>query len=164
MRPALLITALLFATPAPASTQATADFVHKASTTSLFEIESSQLALQKSQDPAVRAFAQKMVDDVTKSQAALQTAVNAAAGAPQPDIMLDAARQADVDALTNATPGGFDHLYAELQVHAHEDAVHLYGDYARSGDDAALRAYAGDALPAVQDHLAQIETIAGQKP
>ncbi len=169
MRPILPILALALATllaavPAAAVSPASTDFVTKASLIGLFEIEASQLALQRSQDPAVRAFAQKTVDDMTKSQVALQTAVNSAAGAPQPAAMLDAARQADMDALTNATPGGFDHLYTELEVHAHEDAAHLYADYARSGDDTALHAYAADALPAVQDHLAQVETLAGRKP
>jgi predicted outer membrane protein len=42
-----------------------AEFVNKATNSSLFEIQSSQLAQQKSQNNRVREFAQKMVQDHT---------------------------------------------------------------------------------------------------
>ena len=54
------------AATAQASTISARDFVHKASIANQFEIESSQLALDKAQSSEVKSFAQRMVDDHTK--------------------------------------------------------------------------------------------------
>src|SRR3954447_10075822 len=50
------------------------DFATKAGAAGMFEIQSSQLALSKSQNADVKAFAQKMVDDHTKAADELKTA------------------------------------------------------------------------------------------
>src|SRR4051794_35989548 len=46
-------------------------FVKKAAQDGMTEVEVGKLALTKSQDPAVRGFAQKMVDDHSKANAEL---------------------------------------------------------------------------------------------
>src|SRR6218665_2169444 len=61
--------ALAFSTPAWAAetTKLTADFINQASVANRFEVESSQLAMQKSQNSDIRAFAQQMVTDHSRS-------------------------------------------------------------------------------------------------
>lgn len=164
MRHALsaFIAAVLVAPPASmAAAQTTdADFVHKASVADIFAIESSQLALQRTQNPAIRDYAQKVIDDDTRAAADLQAALNSDKASVQPDAMLDSARQADMDALTHATADGFDRLYVELQTHVHEDAVTLFNDYVTTGKAPAMQGFAHDALPVLQAHLAQAQTLA----
>ncbi len=161
MRHALPFAAFLVVLPATAAAQASdTDFVHKASVVDIFAIESSQLALQRTQNPAIRDYAQKIIDEDTKASADLQTAVNSDKAPAQPDTMLDAPHQADMDALTHTTAGGFDRLYVELQAHVHEDAVALFTDYATNGKAPALQGFAHDALPVLQAHLAQAWTLA----
>jgi len=48
-------------------TPSTPDFVKEAAQSDMFEIQSSQLAEQKSDDAATKTFAQKMVTDHTKT-------------------------------------------------------------------------------------------------
>ncbi len=156
--PVLVLTALL-AGGAHAQTNDT-DFVHKASVAGIFAIESSQLALQRTQNPAIRGYAQKVIDDDTKVAADLQAALASDKAGIQPDTMLDRAHQTDIDVLTRATPNGFDRLYVELQTHVHEDAIALFNDYATTGKGPALQGFAHDALPVLQAHLAQAETLA----
>jgi putative membrane protein len=40
-----------------------------------------------------------------------------------------------------------------MQVSAHKDAVSLFERYAKGGDDAKLKDWAGKTLPALQHHL-----------
>src|SRR5687767_3842162 len=49
--------------PAPIAVTSAAEFVPTATSSNLFEIESSRLALQRSRDPEVRRFAQQMIRD-----------------------------------------------------------------------------------------------------
>ena len=46
---------------------------------------------------------------------------------------------AAMEKLQNANPGEFDALYIQQQAEAHREAVNLFKDYARNGDDAILR-------------------------
>src|SRR5690349_10548755 len=57
-------------------TQSVDDFVTKASVANEFEIESSKLALEKSQNKKVRDFAQHMIDDHSKAGEELKSTVS----------------------------------------------------------------------------------------
>ena len=159
LRPALFVV-ILAAAPfgARAATPETTRFVHDASVAGLFEIEASQLALQKSDTPAVRAFAQAEIDTATQNQMDLQTTA-AMAGAPTPDVALDDSRQADITRLNDASGEDFDRLYVALQSGTHLDAAQAYRDYAKGGDVTALRDFAGDNLAQVESHLDQVRSL-----
>src|SRR4051794_32572758 len=79
------VPALPQTTPAPATTPPSAattnsanitaaEFVTQAANSDMFEIQSSQLALTKSQDNTIRTFAQHMVQDHTASSDKLKAA------------------------------------------------------------------------------------------
>src|SRR5262249_21307888 len=57
--------------PGPAGAPSARPFAASAPTASMAEIKLSQLALQKSQDPTVRAVAHRMIEDHTKANAQL---------------------------------------------------------------------------------------------
>jgi putative membrane protein len=46
-----------------------------------------------------------------------------------------------------------------MQVSAHKDAVSLFERYARGGDSAKLKDWAGKTLPALQHHLQMAEQM-----
>ena len=56
----------------------------KAAISNLFEIQSNQLALQKSQNEQVKKFAQMMVDDHTKAGEQLKSTLSTAKIDPAP--------------------------------------------------------------------------------
>ena len=64
----------------PATVSDPQEFVTKAAGAGSFEIQSSQLALTKSQNAGITAFAQMMIDDHTKAAEGLKTAAQTQAG------------------------------------------------------------------------------------
>ena len=132
------------------------NFVQQAASSDMFEIRSSQLALQRSRSPAVRRFAQRMIADHTKSSQQL------AAMAPAKGIVLpsdlDPEQQRMMAALDN-TRRIFDSEYFRQQAFAHQAAVAAYQTEISSGYDADLRGFAQQTLPIIQDHLAMAERM-----
>ena len=137
--------------PPEAMTQAM-PYVMAAGMSDLYEINSSQIALQKSQNPKIRKFAQMLINDHTKTTAATMKAAQKA-GLNPPPPMLDAGTQASITELQNASPADFDRLYIGQQIPAHRAAFGLHSHYANAGDQSALRSTARKAIAPVSHHL-----------
>jgi putative membrane protein len=148
----------LIASPALAKTS-TADFVKKAAIANKFEIDSSQLALKQSQDDGVKAFAQQMIDDHTKAGDAFGDALKSAKTPMTPPTDLDKSHQKDMDKLGKLQAASFDKQYIKMQVSAHKDAVKLFTDYSKKGDDASLKNFATTTLPTLQQHLDSVNKL-----
>jgi predicted outer membrane protein len=52
-----------------------------------------------------------------------------------------------------------DASYDQTQLKAHQDAVALFEAYAKSGDSAELRGWAGQTLPHLKEHLSMAEKL-----
>lgn len=154
-----LFGALLLSSPSAAETSA-ADFVKKATAAGDFEIATSQLALEKSQAPDVKRFAQQMIDDHTAAAQKL-AAVATDAGLPPESQPVKASdkHMKNIQMLQGANPAEFDASYVAVQKKAHEEAVDLFSKYAESGDNAKLKAFAAETLPTLQSHLSHVKTI-----
>lgn len=126
-------------------------FATKAYGAGLFEIQSSQLALQKSQNADIKAFAQKMIDDHTKADDDLKAAAQSQGGITLED-QLDADAQENLQKLQSASGVDFDSLYVELQTQGHINAVGLFAGFAQNGPDGALKDFATKTLPTLKDH------------
>jgi putative membrane protein len=98
-------------------------FVEKAAISNMAEIQLSQLAQQRAQDPDVKQFAQMMVDEHTKAQNELQQA--ASASNYTIPASLDSKHQKTYDKLSNLNGAEFDRAYMKAMVNAHEDAAKL---------------------------------------
>lgn len=129
-------------------TPSTQDFVTQAAVSDMFEIESSRLAQQKSTKDNVKSFASQMVTDHTKTSNELKSA---AAGVQIP-AQIDSSHKSKLDKLRGLNGADFDKQYISDQQSAHKDAVNLFERYAKSGDNAGLKAWAGKTLPALQHH------------
>ncbi|HWH22308.1 MAG TPA: DUF4142 domain-containing protein [Allosphingosinicella sp.] len=132
-------------------------YVDLAAASDLFEIQSSQLALARSQNPAIREFAQMMVTHHNQTTEQLNASARAAGITPAPRLAPGQVQM--MNRLQQTQPGSFDRLYMEQQVRAHELALGLHSNYARAGDTPALRATAAAAVPIVSQHLVRARQI-----
>lgn len=124
----------------------------------LFEIESSRLALARSQSKLVKEFADRMVSD-HKRAADRTRQVLAEMGATSPPAMLEPAHQQQLDALKAVENQQFDQAYIEAQYTAHVEAIAVVREYAHTGDNERLKALAAQALPLLQSHLDHVTRL-----
>ena len=122
----------------------------------MFEIESSRLAQQRSQNPMVRQFADMMIRDHTQLMNQMRPV--AARLGLNPDAMAMAPHHRDMlERLSNAGSGAaFDAAYHQAQLAAHQEALSLHRNYAANGDNPDLRTLAGAAVPVIESHLQHI--------
>jgi putative membrane protein len=143
----------------PTTAMAPAQYVRQAAGSDQFEIQSSQLALTRSQNPEVRAFAQQMIADHSASTNALmQTPEAQAAGLPP----LDPEHAQMLAQLQRLSGPQFDSAYMQMQVQAHREALSLQDSYARAGGNPGLRGLAAQTTPMIQHHLAEAQSVANQ--
>ena len=133
-------------------------YVTQAAASDLYEIQSSQIALTKAQRSEVREFAQMLITHHTQTTAALTEAARASGMTPPPPTLTPMQREM-IEQLQTASGTGFDQIYMGQQVPAHEMALALHQNYARSGDTPALRTAANSAVPIVQQHLTRAREL-----
>ena len=127
------------------------EFVRMAAASDQYEIQSSQLVLQTTQDADVRRFAEMMVEHHTMTTGTVARAAEAS-GITPPAPVLDAAKAEMIRQLQAAAGPERDDLYKQQQVMAHREALLLHGSYAKNGDETALKAAAAAAAPIVARH------------
>jgi putative membrane protein len=147
--------------PPPEAKMQAAAYVDAAGKSDMYEIESSKLALQKSQNPQIKAFANAMIRDHTKTTKATMAAAKKAGMNPPPPAP-DAGVTASLTELQNASGADFDRLYLGQQMPAHQAALDLHRSYAANGDQPALKASAKAAVPIVQRHIDMAHKDAGK--
>lgn len=147
--------------PPPRPTTQALPFLALAGEGDVFEITSSQLAVMRSQNPRVRAFASMLIDHHTRTSNVALAQARAAGINPAPPPVLGSMKRAMIDQLVAAGAADFDRVYMSQQVPAHEQALALHTTYAESGDTAELRTAAQGAIPFVQQHLAQAREMVG---
>lgn len=137
-----------------------AAFAAEAGSSNMFEIESSQLALERSKQEMVRSFAQQMVTDHT----AAGEKMNAAAQKDGVEVpaALSAAHQGVLDALKGENDDGFDDAYIEAQIKAHDQAVGLFSAFAKAHPSTALGAFAAATLPTLEEHQTHVHQMRGK--
>lgn len=133
--------------PAPAA----AEYVRMAGASDLYEIQSSQIVMESSQNADLRRFAQMMIDHHTRTTAAVMAAALEAGVAPTPPA-LDAAKAQMIRELQAADGATRDPLYVRQQVMAHREALALHSGYAETGDTPQLMRAAATAVPIVAAH------------
>jgi putative membrane protein len=157
---------LLFATPALAQSAGektgvnstlgisptTPDFVKEVAISDMFEIESSKLAQQKG-NAAEKAFASQMVTDHTKTSTELKGLVTGGKVKVELPTAMDSSHQSKLDKLKGESGKDFSSDYDSMQVSAHKDAVSLFERYAKGGENADLKNWAGKTVPALKHHL-----------
>jgi putative membrane protein len=142
--------------PKPAATGATASlnqedqrFIKEAGAGGLAEVELSKIA-QKSGNPEVKNFADRMVQDHSKANQELVT-IASSLGADVPKA-LDTEHQRVSQKLAGLHGKAFDEEYMHAMVEDHNKAVMLFQAEERSGQNTELKQFAQKTLPTLQTH------------
>ncbi len=142
--------------PAAAQVQVVSDqdreFVNKAATGNLAEIELGRVAAQRAARPSVRSFGERMVTDHGRSNAEL-TSLARSKGIEVPTA-LEPSQQAMRDRLSSLSGNDFDRDYMSEMVRDHTEDIALFERAAQSSTDPDLKAWAAQSLPMLREHLA----------
>lgn len=126
-------------------------FVEDAAEAGLAEVAEGKVVVQRAQDPAVKQYAQKMVDEHGAANEALMRL------AQQKGITLpsdaDRRQRREIESLQKRSGADFDSAYVKAQVADHRKTVALFEKRARSGQDEDLKQWAAKTLPTLQQHL-----------
>jgi putative membrane protein len=136
----------------------TADFVKEVAVSDMFEIQSNTLAQDKG-NAAEKTFASQMVTDHTKTSTELKELVSSGKVQAELPSALDSSHQSKLDKLKGETDKDFSSDFDSMQVSAHKDAVSLFERYAKGGDNADLKDWAGKTLPALKHHLEMAQDL-----
>ena len=139
-------------------TPTTQDFVTEAAQSDMFEIQSSKMALN-SPDIPTKDFAQKMIDDHTKTTAELKAAVGKGEAHAALPTAMSSSQQSMIAKLNDLHGADFDKQYHSDQVSAHKDAVSLFQRYGKGGDNPGLKNWAAMTRPALEHHLEMAQNL-----
>ncbi len=131
-------------------------FVEKAAVGGMAEVQLAQLAQQKSQDPAVKDFAQHMIDDHTPNNAQLMKLASQKGLTPPTE--LDAMHEKEMSKLQALDGKKFDRAYMKGQLRDHEAMLKAFQAESSSGKDTDLKAFADATVPTIQKHISMAQT------
>lgn len=134
-------------------TTTTRGFINAAAISDMYEVTAGKIALQRSTSPAVKEFAQKMVDAHTTTTDRLKSIIADKDIAVTPPAHVDTLHEGLLDDLRAAKSGDFDHRYISQQIAAHKAADMLFRGYAKDGDLGALKKFAAATDPDIKMHL-----------
>jgi putative membrane protein len=132
-------------------------FAKKAAQGGMAEVKLGQLAQEKGTSDSVKKFGQRMVEDHAKAGDELKRA------AAQENIGLpgdiSAKDQATYDSLSKLSGAAFDRAYARDMVKDHEEDFADSNKEANGGKNAAIKDFAAQTLPTLQDHLKEAKEM-----
>jgi putative membrane protein len=121
------------------------------------EVELSKLALERATIPAVKQFAQTMIDEHSKANDELKGA------AAQKNISLPTTlgdkHQKKLTDLREKTGKDFDEAYTDLMVETHKAAVDKFKKQADKGEDAELKSWAAGKVATLEHHLEMAKAL-----
>jgi putative membrane protein len=109
-----------------------------------FELQAAQFAVEKAQSPAVRQYAERIVQDRTKVRQNLEKTLNRE-DKGQPAFSRQAAQ--NLNQLKNASGKDFDRKFLEIMADRHREDIKLLRAYKTNGSDPATKAFAVQTLP-----------------
>jgi putative membrane protein len=148
--------------PPPSLSQGDQTFAQTAAASDAFEIQSSQIAADKSHRAAIKEYAQQMVQAHTQSTQQLIQILQAK-GITPPPVQLTPEQQNCLAKLKAAHGPAFDSLYLHAQWMAHEGALQATKQEAASGQDDAVKAFAQQLVGVIQQHLDEVHHLKGDR-
>lgn len=132
-------------------------FADKADIIDRAEVKLAKLALEKTNNPAVRKFADRMIHDHEMLEKQMTGAMNRQNMAvPE---KLDPKHQALYDQLSKLQGAEFDRAYADTMVKGHEKAIQLFENEIQNGQNPTMRHLAETGLPILKTHLELAEQM-----
>jgi len=138
------------------------EFVMKAASGGIHEVELGKIAAMNASDAEVKKFGERMVADHSKANEELKTAA-AKAGIAVPD-KLSADKAKEIDKFRNLKGAEFDKAYMSHMVKDHDEDVAMFTRAIKDLKDPGLKGFAEKTLPTIQDHLKSAKTINDKFP
>ena len=135
-------------------------FVTAATEGNLYEIQSSELALESASSEDVQSYAQMMVEDHTRLGEAM-TQVATELGVTPPTEP-GAAQQLMLAQLSGLEGAAFDQAYLMQQVMSHQMEISLFEIAVQDAQNEQLTAFAQENLPSLQAHLQAAQSLMQQ--
>ena len=132
------------------------DFIETASSSGVAEIQSAQLALEKATSPQIKDYAQQMIDEHGSANAKLKALADKKGLEVESEPGMISQARAQI--LKMHDGASFDEAYLDNQVEAHQKTISLFERAAQS-DDADIRSYAEETLPALKQHLSEVRDM-----
>lgn len=136
----------------------TSEFADKAAVINRFEIQAGNLAQKKSDSDEVDQYAKMIVQDHKKALDKLNSVVGKLEDVSVP-ASLDQAHASMLHQLKMSSGKQFTSTFKLQQVEGHKQAILLTEAYAQSGDNAQLKKWAQQQLPALRKHLAHAQQL-----
>jgi len=133
-----------------------AEFLRKAMSSGMEEVQNAQLAMQNAQRSETRSAASMMLEDHQRSNQQLQSIAQRKG---MPTSSSSASAQSDQSRSRMASGGAdFDSRYVTEEIRHHREAISDFRKEASSGSDPELRQFAQDTLPKLEHHLEMLES------
>jgi putative membrane protein len=140
-----------------ASTPAPDKFLSSAVQDGRAEVAVCELALTKTADPEVKAFAQRMIKDHSATDSRIEALARRKNYTLASGTTLK--QKATYELLKQRSGAGFDKSFMEHNVSDHENDVKDFSDQASNAGDADIKAFAAGTLATLQEHLALAKTV-----
>ena len=140
-----------------------ARFVGFAETVNDFEIQSGQLALSKSANEPIRAYATRAIAEHTTAGQSLSRNRAEAGVSMAPDAEVRALSDEAMARLNSLQGAEFDTAFANAQLRVQTVVVAQYGAYSQNGKSGPLRRYAQEMLPKQEVFLEGAKRLVGAR-
>lgn len=132
-------------------------FINEAAQGGLAEVQLGQLASQRGTSDAVKQYGQRMVQDHTLVNNQLkQLATQKGVTLP---TTIGTKNQQVKQRLSKLSGAKFDRQYLNHMLQDHEKDVSAFQTEAEQGQDPDVKAFAGQTLPILQEHLQQVRSL-----
>lgn len=140
-------------------TTTTNGFVTAAAMSDMYEVQAAKIAETRSHDAKVEKFAKTMETAHTKTTEELKSLLSSEKINVTLPVSLDTRHQSLINDLQGAADADFNERYMAQQVDAHNEALILVRGYHKSGDNKALKKFAGNVENAVKMHLSMATRV-----
>jgi putative membrane protein len=133
------------------------EFLSTSAAGNAFLLRSGELALERSESPEIRAFAEESVAMASQAQDGLR-ATGEADGLEIAEPSPDGEQLGLINQMEGRQGAEFDELYISGQVFAHRRAIAYHEGFA--SDESSLGTFAREMLPQLEQRLVEAEAIA----
>ena len=136
-------------------------FMMEAAMGGMAEVQMAQLAQQKASSDDVKKYAAMLEKDHTKANDDLKQI----ASTKKVDLPTDIGpmHQAHMSKLQGLSGAQFDREYTKMMVMDHKKDIRDFQKEASNGMDSDVKGFASTTLPALQEHLKQVQQLAAKK-
>ena len=133
------------------------DFVTKAASGGMLEVQLGQLAHQNASSQRVKDFGNMMVTDHSRANDELKGLAAANNITVSPTLLPD--HQKHIDMMSKMKGVDFDKHYMDMMVNDHKEDIDEFKKEANSNNNNAFKSFAAKTLPTLQKHLDSAQAI-----